>query len=198
MTQEVYLKRLRASLKKMPADRANEICEDIRLHFTEAVQAGESPEAISEALGEPETLAKEYRATEAAQTAYRHSTVGNAMRAVWAGIGLGMLNLMIVLPIVASLFACWVGFMASGISMAVSGAVAVLVILLNFLVPLSFVFVEYPLFFLFACIAICGLGILLSIGMVYAGKWMLRVLIGYVKGNIDIIVGRRQAHGESK
>ena len=192
MTQLEYTRRLEKNLKGIPAARKAEILEDIQAHFEEGAQAGMSEDALCASLGDAAVLAKEYRATVAMERAEQKSSAGNVMRAIWAGIGMGMLNLIFVLPIAAALFAVWIALAASSIAMALTGFVTTLASLVNAVVPLPIVEIPNTWFGVFAGLAVCALGLLLGIGMVYASRALGSVVVKYIKANVEIIAGRRK------
>ena len=196
MTQAQYMTRLEELLKRMPHERRAEILRDIAEHFSEGVLQGKSEQELSAQLGGPELLAREYRAMDAAQRAEEKVSIGNIMRVIWAGIGMGMLNLILALPIALALFGVWLAFTVVGIALPLAGAVAGLAILVNFIVPLPFILVSYPWASLFGCIFIASLGSLIFIGMLWVSKRLYKAVIGYVRVNVSIISGRRKMNDE--
>jgi uncharacterized membrane protein len=196
MTRAEYMLRFTQKLGNLPDGRKQEIIEDIMAHFAEGAEAGIGEETLAEGLGQPETLAKEYRATFATEVAKKKPSVGNVLRAVWAGIGMGMLNLIFVLPIVLVIFAVWLSLLITAVAMGISGALAAVLTLVHIIIPLSFVAVAYPALTVFAGIAIAALGALLFIGVLYAGRFLGKAIVRYVQANIEIIAGRRKQNAQ--
>lgn len=194
MTQAEYMLLFADRLGRMPMERKQEILEDILAHFRDGAEQGIPEDKLAEGLGDPEALAREYRATFAAEQAHKKPTVHNVWRVIFAGIGMGMLNLIFAVPIGAAVFAVWVSLLVSGGAMALAGVAAAILSLVDLIVPLSFVVVGYPVGMIFAGISIAALGGLLVIGTVYMGRWLGRVTVRYVKTNVDIIIGRRKEH----
>ncbi len=192
MTKAEYMMWFTDRLKKIPDDRRQEIIEDIMAHFTDGASEGIPEETLSEGLGPPETLAKEYRAIYATEQASAKPSIANVMRVVWAGIGMGMLNLIFVLPFAAAIFAVWLTLIMSGVAMAIVGAIAMLISLINLIIPLSFAYIPYPVGTIFVCLMTASLGALLFIGSLYMGRALAKYVTRYVEANIEIISGRRK------
>ena len=194
MTRAEYMVRLGDKLGNLPEGRRREIVEEILAHFNDGGSEGISDEALADGLGQPELLAKEYRAAYASEQASIKPSIGNVMRVVWAGIGMGMLNLIFVLPIVAALFAVWISLVVCGAVMAIAGVLGAILAAINLMIPIAFV--AYPAASIFACLAAAALGGLLLIGSLYMGKAMGKFIAGYVRANMEIISGRRKQNAQ--
>lgn len=194
MTQAEYMLIFADKLGNLPMERKEEILQDILAHFREGAKEGIPEGELAEGLGNPETLAKEYRATFATERAQESPSVHNVGRLIFAGIGMGMLNLLFALPIGAAVFVVWVSLLASGGVMVLSGVAATALSLVGLFVPLPFAYNPYPAAMVFAGLCIASLGGLLLIGTVAMGRWLGRLTTRYVKTNVDIIIGRRKEH----
>ena len=195
MTQADYMKRLEKNIQKLPPARRQEILDDIRAHFTEGVASGKEEAALCESLGPPELLAREYRSIHAAERAKDDFSAGNVFRANWAGFGMLLLNVIFVVPIAAGVFAVWVSLAAAGIAMAVAGFFSMFAVWFGGAIVTIVVPVAYPIAGFFAALLVCALGLLLCIGMFYAGRALLRVTKQYLQANLTIITGRRKSNG---
>ncbi len=196
MTRAEYMVRLVDKLGNLPEVRRREIVEEILAHFNDGGSEGVSEEELAEGLGPPEVLAKEYRAAYASEQASVRPTVGNVMRVVWAGMGMGMLNLIFVLPVVAVLFAVWISLAATGGAMALAGALAAILSIVSMIIPIAFVVNAYPIAAIFACLMIASLGGLILIGSLRLGGAMGKFIARYVRTNIEIISGRRKQNAQ--
>lgn len=109
------------------------------------------------------------------------STTGNILRAVWAVIGLGFFNLVIVLgPFIAL-----VSVLLTGWVLAVSFIATPLMVIVNLAVyPDSFQYFD-----LFFSIALAGLGLLIAIGMVYATRFVSNGFVRYLNYNVKLVKG---------
>ncbi len=196
MTRAEYMIRLTDKLSSMPEVRRREIVEEILAHFNDGGSEGISDEALAEGLGSPELLAKEYRAAYASEQASIKPSIGNVMRVVWAGMGMGMLNLIFVLPIVAIVFAVWLSLVVMGGAMALAGALAAILAIISIIIPIAFVYIAYPVISIFACVMIASLGGLILIGSLRLGGAMGKFIARYVRTNIEIISGKRKQNAQ--
>lgn len=181
MNKETFLAQLHAFSTKIPNSERQDILQDYEEYFTNGLLDGKSEEQIAASLGSPKTIGRELSAAYHLEKAGTTVTSGNLMRAMWAVIGLGFFNLIIVLgPFVA-----FVGIIFAGWITGIGFAAAPLLILLNpILIPGSF-----ELFDLFNSLALCGLGLFIIIGMLYATKAFMNGFIRYMKFNKKLVNG---------
>ncbi len=196
MTRAEYMIRLADKLHNLPEIRRREIVEEILAHFNDGGSEGISDEALAEGLGPPEILAKEYRAAYASEQASVKPSIGNVMRVVWAGIGMGMLNLIFVLPIVAALFAVWLSLVITGGAMALVGALTAILSIVSIIFPMALISIVYPIASVFVCLMVASLGGLLLIGSLRLGGAWGKFIARYVCTNIEIISGKRKQNAE--
>lgn len=181
MTKERFLQQLDSSLKRLPLEERQDILQDYEEHFTNALADGKSEEEIAAGLGSPGQIAKELLASYHLEKVENSMTTGNIMRAVWAVIGLGFFNLVVVagpfFALIGVLFAAWAvsaGFIVSPILMLINTAIY----------PESF-----TLFDLFFSLMLSGIGLFIAIGMFFASKTVFNLFIRYLKFNASIVKG---------
>ncbi|GGB52521.1 DUF1700 domain-containing protein [Virgibacillus dakarensis] len=181
MTEKQFMDQLNASLKKLSTEEKQDILQDYQEHFAIGKAEGKTEEQIADALGSPNKIARELLAMYHLEKAETNVTAGNMFRAVWAGIGLGFFNLIIVLgPFIALL-----AVVAAGWVIGLAFSLSPLLVLINVVIyPGSFV-----LFDLFASIALCGLGLLITIGMYHLTNILTRGFIRYLKLNTSLVKG---------
>ncbi|MGV3487460.1 MAG: HAAS signaling domain-containing protein [Tuberibacillus sp.] len=181
MTKDQFLSELDKGLRGLTFRERQDILLDYEEHFSIGLEEGKSEEEIAEKLGSPSQIAKEMMATYHLEKVDDRLTAGNIMRAVWAVIGLGFFNLVIVLgpfiALVAIIFSLW----AVSLSFTLSPLMVIVDVVFH---PGGFM-----LFNLFASIALCGLGILIGIGMSYITKWISMGFIRYLKWNASLVKG---------
>lgn len=103
MTRHDFMSKLRAGLAGLPALTIDEITADYETHFDDALAAGRSEAETAAALGDPGRLARELKA-EAGLKAWRETrTPAAAASAVFAVLGLGAVDLIVLLPILTAL-----------------------------------------------------------------------------------------------
>lgn len=181
MTEKQFMEQLDANLSKVSAEERQDMLEDYQEHFAMGKAEGKTEEMIAEALGSPEKIAKELLANYHVEKAEANTTTGNVMRAVWAGIGLGFFNLIIVL-----------GPFIGLVSVILSGWVVGLTFLLMPLAALAKLVIfpgSFVYFDLFFSLAFSGLGLFIVIGMYYVTKVVIRLFIQYLKFNISFVKG---------
>lgn len=181
MTKEQFLKQLDSSLKNLSNAERQEILQDYVEHFNIGLEEGKTEEQISASLGSPSQIAKELLAEYHLEKVEATATTGNIIRAVWAVIGLGFFNLVIVLgPFVAI-----VGLIIAGWATGFAFTASPLLVLVNAVVNKG----TFEFFDLFVSIGLCGLGLLILVGMFLVTKALTKGLIRYLKFNATIVKG---------
>lgn len=181
MTKNEFLAELKASLKKIPSDERQDILQDFQEHFDFGLEEGKTEEEISASLGSPQQIGKELVANYRVGLVEDSVTTGNIFRAVWAVIGLGFFNLIIVLgPFVAL-----AGIIIAGWIVGIAFVAAPLLVLINVAVyPQIFEFFD-----LFFSIALAGLGLFIAIGMFFASRSLTNGFVRYLKYNVRLVKG---------
>jgi uncharacterized membrane protein len=126
MTRQAFLTRLREGLRGLPPSLINDIVSDYENHFAEGHAAGRSEEEVAAALGDPGRLARELRAEHGLKRWEEERSASAGAGAVFAVLGLGAIDLLILLPILmgvgGTLFglgvACVAVFFAGGVVFA--------------------------------------------------------------------------------
>lgn len=181
MNRQQFLNSLDASLQKLSSDERKDILQDFEEHFANGIAEGKSEEHISASLGSPNQIAKELLASHLLEKAENTETTGNIIRAMWAVIGLGFFNVVIVLgpfiAIAALVFAGW----ASSIAFITCPLFVFVNVIFN---PDTFI-----LFDLFFSMMLCGLGLFIAIGMFFITKAFIRGFVRYLKFNTKMVKG---------
>ncbi|EOQ09087.1 HAAS signaling domain-containing protein [Bacillus cereus] len=181
MTKHKFLQQLNASLKRLSDKERADILKDYEEHFTFGLEAGKTEEEITTSLGSPSQIAKELLADYHLERVTAKATTGNVFRAIWAVIGLGFFNLVIVLgpaiALAAVIFSGWI----VGISLLSSP----LLVIIDTIVHQN----TFLLFDLFISLACCGLGYFVVIAMLYVTKLATNGLIRYLKFNMALVKG---------
>src|SRR5690625_2055425 len=181
MTKKQFLQQLDAALRKLPKDEREEILQDFKEHFAIGQEEGKSDEELIASLGSPQHIAKEMIATYHVDQIQTNASTGNILRAIWAVIGLGFLNLVIVLGPFIALIVLIAGGWVSGVAFIASP----LLVFINISIyPGTFEF-----FHLFFSIGLCVLGLFIAIGMYFATRAIINGLVYYLKFNINLVKG---------
>lgn len=185
MNKRQFLDTLNASLKPLSSSERADILRDFEEHFNVGVAEGKSEPEISEGLGSPYKIAKETLATYHIEQDSDRAPVDNTPRFVLATIGMSFFNLVIVLgPLMALIGIAFAGWVV-GITFIGS---PVLVLIGSILYLGSFEFFD-----LFISLALAGLGIFITMGMYYLTLLFIRLLLRYVKFNINFVKGGARA-----
>lgn len=113
MTRQAFIARLREGLRGLPPQTVDEIVADYETHFTDGEAAGRSEADVAAALGDPGRLARELRAEIGLKRWEDERSPSGAAAAVFAVLGLGAIDIFVLLPILMT-----VGGVLFGIAMA--------------------------------------------------------------------------------
>ena len=191
MNRKEFLGRLSELIKDIPEEEKKDILFDYEEHFRTGLEKGRKEEEIAASLGDPKIIAKQSRASCILKEAEKTTSAGNIMRAIFAAVGLGFFNLVIVLGPAIGLMGILVALFATAFAITVSGAAVLfgtlmgLVFAWNIYIPFAAV-VSIPL-----GIGLTALGLLFIIGAFYLTKFFYKLSISYLKMNLQIITNRR-------
>ncbi len=181
MTKNKFLQQLRHSLKGLPEAERVDILQDYEEHFAFGLEEGKSEEEIAESLGSPAQIAKEILTNYHLDQVTTSASTGNIIRAIWAVIGLGFFNLLIVLGpalVLASLI-------VSGWTVGLSFLVSPLLVIGEAIVRPS----AFLLFNLFMSFVFCGIGYFVVIAMLKITKLAINGFVRYLKYNASLVKG---------
>jgi len=123
MTRSEFLDRLRRGLGGMPQATVDDIVADYDTHFTDALAAGRSEADVAAALGDPTRLARELRAEVGMKHWETTKSPSSAASAVLAIVGLGAVDILILLPIFSTVVSALIGIFAAAIGGFIGGGV---------------------------------------------------------------------------
>jgi uncharacterized membrane protein len=121
MTRAEFMGRLRRGLVGMPTAAAAEIASDYEMHFEDGAAAGRTEAEVAAALGDPDRLARELRAEAGARRWDQEKNPSAAAGAVFAVLGLGAIDLLILLPIFMGVVGALFGFFMAAIGLFIGG-----------------------------------------------------------------------------
>ena len=122
MTRQGFLTRLREGLRGLPPQAVADIISDYETHFADGEAAGRTEAEVAAALGSPERLARELRA-ESTVTRWREErSPSSAAAAVFAVLGLGAIDILVLLPILIGVGSALVGIAFAVIAAFFGGA----------------------------------------------------------------------------
>ena len=123
MTRQDFIARLRAGLAGLPAQTQADIVADYETHFTEGQAAGRSEADIAAALGDPDRLARELRAEAGLKRWETQRNPESAAAAVFAVLGLGAVDVLVLLPILIGVVSVLFAFFFLAVAGFFAGAV---------------------------------------------------------------------------
>ena len=122
-TRQAFLARLREGLRGLPRQTIDDAVADYEAHFAEGEAAGRTEAAIAAALGDPGRLARELRADAGLKRWEEDRNPSAAAGAIFAVLGLGAIDILILLPVLMGVGAALFGlFIATVVCLFVGGA----------------------------------------------------------------------------
>ncbi|UCF98544.1 MAG: DUF1700 domain-containing protein [Spirochaetaceae bacterium] len=188
MNKEQFLIQLKHSLSGVPEEEKKEILYDYEEHFRSAIEEGQEEEQITRSLGNPRVLGKSYRIESLLDKDRGGNRAANVLRAVFASLSLGFLNVIVTIPLFAGLLGGLASLWSGAVSLALSGVAVILAVIVQPLLPAFITLGGLSILFLvFAGIGISALGLLSVIGMWKLSQLFFRMTAKYVQFNVRII-----------
>ena len=123
MTRDEFLRRLQRGLKGLPAETVGDIMNDYAEHFAAAGAEGRSDAEVAEALGDPARLARELRLEAGIRRWEEARSPSSAWTAVIAFLGLGAIDILVLLPVLVTVLAVIFGLYVALLGVFVGGGV---------------------------------------------------------------------------
>ena len=123
MTRSEFIDRLRQGLNGLPPATVSDIVADYEAHFSDAADAGRNEAEVAAALGDPARLARELRAEAGVRSWESARTPSSAVGAIIAILGLGALDILVLLPILGGVIGTLIGLFTAAIGVFIGGGV---------------------------------------------------------------------------
>ena len=123
MTRQAFMARLRDGLRGLPPSVPADIVADYETHFNDGAAAGRSEADVAAALGDPGRLARELSAEFGLRRWESERSASAGASAIFAVLGLGALDILILLPILVGVGATIFGFGIAVVGIFVAGGV---------------------------------------------------------------------------
>ena len=123
MTRADFLARLKKGLVGLPTSTAGEILNDYEAHFDDGIADGRTEAEVAAALGDPERLARELKAEAGVKRWRQEQTPSAAAGAVFAVLGLGAVDILILLPLLMGIIGTLFGMLVAVIALFFAGGV---------------------------------------------------------------------------
>lgn len=122
MTRQAFMARLREGLRGLPPQAVADILSDYETHFADGEAAGRTEAEVAAALGSPERLARELRAESSLNRWREERSPSSAAAAVFAVLGLGAIDILVLLPILIGVVSALLGIAIAVIVAFFAGA----------------------------------------------------------------------------
>lgn len=109
MTRQAFLARLRDGLRGLPPQAVADIMADYEAHFVDGEADGRTEAEVAAALGDPDRLARELRAESTLNRWREERSPSSAAAAVFAVLGLGAIDILVLLPVLIGVVSALVG-----------------------------------------------------------------------------------------
>lgn len=123
MTKDQFIQKLRDGLSGLKPEAIADIVADYEAHFADAAAAGRSEAEVAAALGDPTRLARELKAEAGMKNWETSKTPSSAAGAILGLIGLGAIDILILLPIAGGVVGALLGFFTAAIGIFIGGGV---------------------------------------------------------------------------
>ena len=184
MTKAEFLQTLERELHKLNEHERKEILYDFEEHFAAGLAEGKTEDEIAKELGNPKMIAKEILVDYRISQAESEKSVKHMFQAILATVSLSFFNFMFVLGPVLAVIAFYISLCGVAIAFVLSP----IGWLVSFLIGFGEVNAVQSFF---VSIFVCGLGLILSVGLYYFGKFLYELLLKYIKFNLRIVKGER-------
>jgi uncharacterized membrane protein len=185
MTREAFIARLRQGLAALPETTRAEIIADYQSHFTDGLAAGRGEADIAAALGDPDRLARELRAEAGLKRWEAERNPESAAAAVFAVLGLGAVDVLVLLPILIGVVSVLFVFLFLALAGFVGGAVIFAASPFSQHVGHPWAGLLFGLGLMALSVANVSIITLVSIGLVNALVWYGRLHYRLLKPAID-------------
>ncbi|MBW8880153.1 MAG: DUF1700 domain-containing protein [Asticcacaulis sp.] len=123
MTRDQFIERLKQGLNGLSPEAIADIVADYEAHFADAAAAGRSEAEVAAALGNPDRLARELKAEVGMKNWETAKTPSSAAGAVLGILGLGALDVFVLLPILGGVIGTLIGVFTAAVGIFIAGGV---------------------------------------------------------------------------
>ncbi len=194
MTREEFLESLGTQLKNIPKEQIDEILQDYRDHIAIGMENGRNEEELIRSLGDPREIAKQINANYSIKEAETKTSAGNIFRALYAIAGLGFFNLIFVLPLFMIILLLLFVLYIVPISF-IAGGIAVIILFVSIFLAPGYFYNNFEIAIsapeavggLLISIGLVSMGLLILIAAYYVTKVIFKIVLRYLKFNLNII-----------
>ena len=188
MNRNEFMSKLQNTLGNISSTAKDEIMYDYREHFDIGTEQGKSEEEICIGLGDPRSIAKQYRAEYMINKANTDKSASSTLRAVFAALSLGFLNLIFMIPVLVAIIGMLAGFYGITAALVFGGiGVFIATLLAPFLPQWISIPDINPIILILCSVSLISSGLLCCIGTVKLTKLAYKLTINYIRSNLKII-----------
>lgn len=173
MNRAEFLTRLRRGLKGLPPETVDEIVADHEAHFVEAAAKGRNDPEIAAALGNPERLAREVKAEAGLARWEAEKTPSSAIAALVALLGLGAIDILILLPVLMGVVSALIAVFGAAIAVFFAGGVVFVA------GPFAGDIPGGPVVALLAGLGVMALGVTMAAITAVLSVWLVNALVWF-------------------
>ena len=181
MNKQEYIETLRHYLATLPEDERNELLRDYEAHFIYGQQRGKTEQEISAELGDPITIARETVGADFLPPPPWAPERRDTPRIIAVSLLLFFLNILLAIPIGASIWAVFVSFCAVALACMLAPLALVIETLL---------YGDFMISKLFYAIGTTGIGMLLLVFVRYLGTGLYTLTMKYLRWNVTTWRGK--------
>ncbi len=200
MNKEVFLEKLKRDLKNIPEQDIEEILQDYAEHISIGLKNGRDEAEIIKSLGDPADIAKQINADYHIKKAENKTSTINIFRAIYASAGMGVMNLLFMLPLLFGLLLLLFLLYAIPFLLIMGSQIVLIACAASILVPDFFAeisgFVLSPpelIAVFFTNLGCVSLGYLILIGAYHITALLYRHVLRYLKFNLSIIKNKEES-----
>jgi uncharacterized membrane protein len=185
VNKEKFLEQLKKELRGLEISEKEDILNDYREHFSEAVKKGTSETEVIEKLGSPKRIAKELKAYNVVKEAENNISINNIFRLIITFFSLSIFNIILAFPFMFIVYLL-IGFGLISVTLVFGGLIEFSIGLANIFSNSFFIAQDAGQSIVFALTTII-IGLILGIINIYLVKYFYKFTLNYIKMNIKII-----------
>lgn len=188
MTKNEFLSTLEEVLGNFTKEERSEILYDYEEHFAIGLENGKTEAELVRELGDPRTIAKQYKATQTIEKAQKNPSITNIFNAVFSGVSLGFFNLVFVLGPFIGLIGLLIGLFGASAGVTIGGLG---MLLGSIMYPFFPQYISLgnisPFALLFLGAGILAFGLLFTILNCYIAKYIYKISVKYLQWNLNFM-----------
>ncbi len=200
MNKEEFLESLKSNLKNIPQGDVVEILRDYAEHISIGLNKGREETELLKSLGDPADIARQIKADYHIKKAETKISAANIFRAIYASAGMGILNLLFILPLFITLLLLLFLLFVIPFSFIMAGNMVLIACVASILMPDYFAEISGFVISLpeavgasFMSIGLASLGYLIWIGAYHITKFLYGLVLRYLKFNLRILKNKEES-----